>query len=326
MVKKAIFEKRNVLVTGGAGFIGSHVAKALLKRGDEVVIIDNFNSYYDPKLKEDRVKILLGPYNPKIYRVDITDKKALRKVFEENKFDKVCHLAAQAGVRYSMVNPDSYIQSNIVGTHNILEMIREFEIKDLVFASSSSVYGRQEKMPWSESDKVDETINVYAATKKANEEEVYAYHHLYGINAFGLRFFTVYGPWGRPDMAYYMFADKISKGETIDVYNNGKMQRDFTYIDDIVKGVLSALDKVKGYEIINLGNHQPEELEKFIFLIEKYLGKQANKNYLPLQSADFLVNYADNTKAKKILNFESKIDLEEGITRYIQWKKINKKM
>lgn len=310
-----------ILITGGAGFIGSHVAKALLKRGDEVVIVDNFNSYYDPQLKEDRVKNLLGSFNPKIYRVDITDKKALRKVFKENKIDKVCHLAAQAGVRYSMVNPDSYIQSNIIGTHNILEMIREFEIKDLVFASSSSVYGRQEKMPWSESDRVDETINVYAATKKANEEEVYAYHHLYGINAFGLRFFTVYGPWGRPDMAYYMFTDKISKGETIDVYNNGKMQRDFTYIDDIVKGVLSALDKVKGYEIINLGNHKPEELEKFISLIEKYLDKSANKNYLPLQQADFLVNYADNAKAKKILGFESKTDLEEGLEKFVGWYK-----
>ena len=310
-----------ILVTGGAGFIGSYVAKALLERGDEVIIVDNFNSYYDPKLKEDRVKNLLSSFNPKIYRIDIADFEELKKVFTENKFDKICHLAAQAGVRYSLKDPNSYIHTNIVGTHNILELAKEFAVKDFVFASSSSVYGGNEKTPFSEEDSVDKPISIYAATKKANELEAYTHYHLHGLNVFGLRFFTVYGPWGRPDMAYHMFAEKISKGEEIDVYNFGKMQRDFTYIDDIVSGVLSAIDKVKGYEIINLGNHQPVELEKFISLIEENLGQKAKKNYLPMQKTDFLINYADISRAKKILGFEPTTNIEDGLKKFVSWYK-----
>ena len=311
----------NILVTGGAGFIGSHVSKALLERGDQVVIVDNFNSYYSPELKEARVKNLLAGFNLKIYRLDITDKQALKQVFVENNIDRVCHLAAQAGVRYSMTDPDSYIKTNIVGTHNVLELMKEFGVKVLVFASSSSVYGRQETTPWVESMRADQPINVYGASKKSNEEQAYVYHHLFGINAFGLRFFTVYGPWGRPDMAYFLFTEKISNGQSIDVYNHGQMQRDFTYIDDIVAGVVSALDIVAGYEIINLGNHRPEKLETFVALLEKYVGKAATKNYLPMSPADFLINYADITKAKKILNFQPQTNLEQGLQKFVEWYK-----
>lgn len=310
-----------ILVTGGAGFIGSYVAKALLERGDEVVIVDNFNSYYDPQLKEDRVKNLLSSFDIKIYRVDIAHFEDLKKVFTENKFDKVCHLAGQASVRYSLKDPNAYIHANIVGTHNILELCKEFGVKDFVFASSSSVYGSNEKIPFSETDFVDKPISIYGATKKANELEAYTHHHLHGLNVFCLRFFTVYGPWGRPDMAYYIFADKIRKNESMDVYNHGKMKRDFTYVDDIVAGILAALDKVKGYEIINLGNNNPVELESFISLIEKYLGKDAEKNYLPMQQGDFLVNYADIEKAKSILGWQPTTNIEEGLEKFISWYK-----
>ena len=308
-----------ILVTGGAGFIGSHTIKALLDRGDQIVAIDNFNDYYDPTLKEDRINLFLQDYHFKLYRLDISEPEKLRVVFEENRIDKICHLGAQAGVRYSLDRPEVYIKSNILGTHNLLELAREFGINNFIFASSSSVYGGNEKIPFAEIDPVDRPISLYAATKKANELEVYAYHHLFGINAVGLRFFTVYGPWGRPDMAYFKFVDKILSGQTIDVYNNGKMQRDFTYIDDIVAGILATIDYCRGYEIFNLGNNQPVELETLIKVIENNLNKKAEKKYLPLQPGDVVSTYADIEKAKRILNWQPKIKIKDGIEKFIKW-------
>ncbi|MDD2807004.1 MAG: NAD-dependent epimerase/dehydratase family protein [Patescibacteria group bacterium] len=310
-----------ILVTGGAGFIGSHLSKALLDRGDKIVIVDNFNDYYQPSLKEDRLKNLIGG-RAEIFRLDIaTDIDKLRKIFSEHNFDKVVHLAAQAGVRYSLENPSSYIKSNIVGTHNLLELVKEFKIKDFIFASSSSVYSGNKKLPWSEADPVDRPVSVYAATKKANEVEAYVYHHLYGINITGLRFFTVYGPWGRPDMAYFLFTNAIVQGKPINVYNNGKMRRDFTYIDDIVSGAILAIDHCDGYQIFNLGHNSPVELEKFISILEKEIGQVALKNYLPMQRGDFLENYADINLAKTVLGWEPKTDIDLGLEKFVVWYK-----
>lgn len=292
-----------------------------MDRGDKVVIVDNFNSYYDPQLKENRINQFLKNYNPKIYRIDISNFEELRKVFKENKIDKICHLAAQAGVRYSLENPNAYIQSNIIGTHNLLELAKEFKVGDFIFASSSSVYGGNKKLPFSETDQVDQPISLYAATKKANELEAYTYHHLFGINVFGLRFFTVYGPWGRPDMALFLFTKAISENKPINVYNKGEMKRDFTYIDDIVSGVISAIDNVKGYEIFNLGNNDPVDLEDFIKVIEKNLDKKAEKKYLPLQPGDVVATYANIDKAKKVLGFDPKTNIETGIKNFIDWYK-----
>lgn len=308
-----------ILVTGGAGFIGSHVIKALIHQGHKVVCLDNFNSYYDTNLKTARLEKFLLDYDFKVYKADVSNPEELCTVFKENKIDKICHLAAQAGVRYSLEDPDSYIRSNIIGTHNILEAAKDFNVTDIVLASSSSVYSGNEKLPWTETDPVDKPTSLYAATKKANEVEAYTYHHLYNLNIFCLRFFTVYGPWGRPDMAYYLFTKAITAGETIDVYNQGKMRRDFTYIDDIVSGVTASLDKVMGYEILNLGNNNPIELEYFISQIEKNLGQVAKKNYLPMQKADFLENFADTKKAKEFLNWEPKTNIEEGMQKFIFW-------
>jgi UDP-glucuronate 4-epimerase len=310
-----------ILVTGIAGFIGSHVSKTLLKRGDQVIGIDNFNSYYDPKLKEDRIKKFLKGLSPKIYRVSINNQTELKKVFAENKIDKICHLAAQAGVRYSLENPNVYIESNILGTHYLLELAREYNIKDFVFASSSSVYGGNKKIPFSEADPVDQPISLYAATKKANELEAYVYHHLFNLSIIGLRFFNVYGPWGRPDMALFKFVKAILADQPIDVYNYGKMKRDFTYIDDIVSGAVAAIDHCQNYQIINLGNNEPIDLEDFIKTIEENLGKEAQKNYLPLQIGDVVETYADIRKAKKILSWKPKTDINEGIKNFISWYK-----
>ncbi len=304
-----------ILVTGGAGFIGSHLTKKLSERGDEIIIVDNFNDYYDPALKEARIK----DFNCQLYRGDISNKDFLREVFQKSKIDKICHVAAQAGVRYSLENPDVYIQSNIVGTHNLLELAKEFGIKDFIFASSSSVYGNNQKAPFSETDPVDKPISLYAATKKANELQGYTYHHLYGLNFWALRFFTVYGPWGRPDMAYFKFSKMILAHQPIDVYNQGQHRRDFTYVDDIINGVVSAIDNCRGYDIINLGNNQPVELEYFIKVIEDNLGKKAVKNYLPLQPGDVLETYADIDKAQKMLNYNQKTKIEEGIKKFIDW-------
>lgn len=309
---------KTILVTGSAGFIGMHVARALLERGDTVIGIDNFNSYYNPQLKEDRNNILNKYRNYKLYRADIRDKNIINQIFKNEAIDIVCHLAAQAGARYSIEYPGEYMQSNIEGTVNIFEAARTHQTKDIIFASSSSVYGNN-PVPWSENQAVDMPINPYGASKRATELLAHTYHHLYGLNMTMLRYFTVYGPWGRPDMAYFKFADKIAKGEPIDVYNNGEMKRDFTYVDDIVAGTLSAIDNPKAYEIYNLGNHHSEALGKFIQLIEQNLGKEAKKNYLPLQPGDFLENFADIEKARHDLGFEPETTLEEGIKKFVEW-------
>lgn len=310
----------NILLTGVAGFIGSHTAKALSALGYNIIGIDNFNDYYDPQIKEDRVKIFLfGLNNLRIYRGDITDKNFLDNVFSENKIDIICHLAAQAGVRYSLESPETYINTNILGTNNILEMARKHSIKKVVYASSSSVYGGNTKMPFSEGDDVSNSLALYAVSKRTNELQARAYYNLFGINSIGLRFFTVYGPWGRPDMALFKFTEGILKNQAIDVYNNGNHKRDFTYIDDIVSGVVSAINNCFGCEIYNLGNGSPTALSEFICLIEKRLGRPAQKNFLPMQAGDVIETYADISKARNNLNFEPKTRPESGINKFIDW-------
>ena len=311
----------NIIVTGGAGFIGFHVAKALLERGDKVVIVDNFNDYYDVRLKEARIKELRKHNNLDVIKADISDYDAMNNIFKKHKFNKICHLAAQAGVRYSLENPLTYEKSNMLGTMVMLEMARKHNIKDFVFASSSSVYGNNKKIPFSEEDNVDNPVSLYAATKKSNELLAYTYHHLYKINCTGLRFFTVYGEFGRPDMAYFKFTKAILEDKPIDIYNYGKMKRDFTYISDIVQAVLAAIDNPFPYEIINLGNNKPIELSYFIECIEKALGKKAKKNMKPMQPGDVFITYADIRKAEKLLNYKPKVKIEDGIKRFVKWYK-----
>lgn len=311
---------KTILVTGSAGFIGFHVSKALLDRGDNVIGVDNFNEYYDQKLKEDRNNILEQNKSFKLYRTDIKNKEILNQVFKKEKIDVICHLAAQAGTRYSVEHPGEYVQTNIEGTVNIFEAARSCGIKDIIFASSSSVYGNN-PVPWSESQDVSEPITPYGVTKRAIEILGYTYHYLYKLNITALRFFTVYGPWGRPDMAYFKFADKITKGEPIELNNYGKMKRDFTFIDDVVSGTISAIDNPKEYEIYNIGNHNSEELGYFVELIEKYLGKTAQKNMVPAPAGEFLESYADIEKAKKDFGFEPKTPIEEGLKKFIEWYK-----
>src|SRR3989338_6370351 len=267
-----------ILVTGGAGFIGFHASKKLLELGKNVIILDNFNDYYDIRLKEDRVAHL-PKKNLKVYKEDIADFKAIAKIFKKNSISKICHLAAQAGVRYSLTNPFIYERSNVLGTLNLLEAAKQFEIKDFVFASSSSVYGNNKKVPFSEEDNVDNPISFYAATKKSTELIAHTYSHLYGINCTALRFFTVYGPWGRPDMSYYKFTQAITKGKKIPVYNYGKMKRDFTFIEDVVPAIITALDNPFKYEIFNIGNSKPIELNYFIEMLEKAIGTTADKEF-----------------------------------------------
>lgn len=310
-----------VLVTGSAGFIGFHTAKKLLERGDTVIGIDNFNDYYDPKLKEDRNKILEKYKKFKLYRIDFSDYKRLEKVFKKEKINKICHLGAQTGVRFSLTHPFAYEESNVKGMLNLLEMARHYKIKDFIFASSSSVYGNSKKLPFCETDPVDTPISLYAATKKAGELIAYTYHHLYGLNCTGLRFFTVYGPWGRPDMALFKFTRLIAQNKPIEIYNKGKHSRDFTYIDDIIAGVVSALDKSYPYEIINLGNNKPIDLLYFVSLIEKAFNKKATKKMLSLQAGDVEKTYADIRKAKKLLGFNPKTKIESGVTKFIDWYK-----
>jgi UDP-glucuronate 4-epimerase len=311
-----------ILVTGSAGFVGSNVAKALLERGDEVIGVDNFNDYYDVSLKEYRTKELKKYDGYKLYRIDIEDEEELEKVFKENKIDKVCHLAAQAGVRYSIENPYVYGTTNVAGFVNMIHLSKEAGIKHFVYASSSSVYGNNDKIPYSEEDAVENPISLYAATKRANELIAYTYNHLYKMNTIGLRFFTVYGPAGRPDMAYFKFANRMAKGEEIDVYNYGKdMKRDFTYIDDIVDGVLRSIDCDYGYEIFNLGKGDPDELGIFIETLEKHMGIKAKKNLLPMQPGDVMITYADTTKTEKMLGYKPTITLDEGLKKFAQWYK-----
>ena len=326
-----------VLVTGAAGFIGLHVARLLLERGDEVVGLDNLNDYYDPRLKLARLECLAPYANFRFVRVDIADAAALEKLFATEHFERVIHLAAQAGVRYSLSNPQAYIQSNLVGFANILEGCRHHGIKHLVYASSSSVYGSNTRMPFSVHDEVNHPISLYAATKKSNELMAHSYSHLFGLPTTGLRYFTVYGPWGRPDMSPWLFTSAILEGRSIDVFNHGKMQRDFTYVDDIAEGTIRAMDRIATpstcfdsstpdpassfapYRLYNIGNHQPVELMTFIETIERALGREAKKNFLPMQDGDVLATYADVDDLRRDVGFEPKTSLAEGIARWVAW-------
>lgn len=307
-----------ILITGGAGFIGCHVAQKLIKRGDKVVLIDNFNDYYDPKLKKDRVKVLLKGLKYKLYKGDIRDLKLLDKIFKKEKIDKVIHLAGMAGVRSSLDDPFLYEDVNVRGTINLLELAVKYKIKNFVFASSSSVYGNNKKTPFSESDPVDTPISPYAATKKADELFAHIYSHIYKLPVTGLRYFTVYGPWGRPDMAYFLFADAISKGKPIKVFNYGKMTRNFTYIDDIVSGTIKVLDTVRKYEIMNIGGDREDTLLKFIEVIEKNMGKIAKKRMLPIQPGDVYQTVADIRKLRK-LGWKPTTRIEEGLKEFVEW-------
>lgn len=307
-----------ILITGGAGFIGSAVAKKLMDRGDQAVIIDNFNDYYDPKLKEDRIKIFLKGYKFKLYRGDIRDLKLLEKIFKNEKIDKIVHLAAMAGVRYSIENPFVYADVNVMGSLNLLELAAKHKIKNFVFASSSSVYGNNKKLPFTESDSVDQPIAMYAATKKADELMAHVYSHLYGMNITALRFFTVYGPWGRPDMALFKFTKNIFSGKEIEVYNRGNMARNFTYIDDIVSGTIMVLDKCKGYNIMNIGGDRSEKLTRYIEVIEENVGKKAKKKMMPMQPGDVPVTFADIRKLKK-LGWKPTTRIEKGIKNFVEW-------
>lgn len=310
-----------VLVTGCAGFIGMHVAKILLNRGDQVIGIDNLNNYYDPTLKLARLEQLKPYTNFHFIKGDIADRTLIEDLFAAEKPDQVINLAAQAGVRYSLENPHAYIQSNIVGFANILEGCRHHDVKHLVYASSSSVYGGNTKMPFSVGDKVDNPVSLYAATKKANELMAHTYSHLYNLPTTGLRYFTVYGPWGRPDMSPWLFTSAILEDRPIKVFNHGKMQRDFTYIDDIAQGTIHAMDRSldKHYKIYNIGSHQPIELMTFIKTIEDALNKEANKCFLPMQSGDVVATYADVEDLKQDVGFTPSTTLEEGIKNWTNW-------
>ena len=317
---------RKVLITGAAGFIGFHLAKHLLEMGAAVCGFDNLNDYYDVRLKECRLEILRGFPKFSFVRGDLADAAAAEAAFASFAPDIVVNLAAQAGVRYSIDHPRSYIDSNIIGFFNVLEACRHHEGLHLLFASSSSVYGNQQKTPFSTADPVDRPISLYAATKKSDELMAYTYSHLYGIPATGLRFFTVYGPYGRPDMAYFKFADKIRRGEAIQIYNHGDMYRDFTYVDDIVTGIEHMLmnppvPDAAGdrYKIYNIGNHKPEQLMHFIEVLEAALGKRAEKEFLPMQPGDVYQTYADVSDLARDFAFQPKTRIEEGLARFADW-------
>lgn len=313
-------DRKIYLVTGCAGFIGFHLTKKLLANCNKVVGIDNLNDYYDPRLKLDRLKQLKDK-NFVFEKEDISNSENLFKIFGKYQPEVVCHLAAQAGVRYSLEKPLEYERSNILGFLNILEAMRKYEVKNLVYASSSSVYGGINKETLQEDIKIDKPLSLYAATKAANELYAHVYHHLFGLNCIGLRFFTVYGPWGRPDMAAIKFARAITEDKKIEIYNYGKMKRDFTYVDDIVDGIIAAANKVEtiGWGIYNLGNSRPVELMKLVELLEKYLGKIAIKEFLPLQPGDMLSTCADINRAKKDLGYSPNVTIEEGIARFVEW-------
>lgn len=324
----ALDTNKKILVTGAAGFIGFHLSKSLLEKGVEVVGYDNINDYYDVNLKYARLAILEKFEKFTFVKGDLADKTAVDKLFQNNKFDIVVNLAAQAGVRYSIENPQAYIDSNVIGFFNILEACRNNPVEHLLYASSSSVYGNQQKTPFSTDDDVNKPISLYAATKKSNELMAYTYSHLYKIPSTGLRFFTVYGPYGRPDMAYFSFTQKIMKGETIKIFNNGDMYRDFTYVDDIVRGVENMLcnppeadkngDRATVY---NIGNNSPEKLMYFIETLEKALGKTAEKEFLPMQLGDVYQTYADVDPLIEKFGFKPSTTIEEGLSKFVQWYK-----
>ena len=312
---------KTYLVTGAAGFIGFHVSLALLERGGRVVGLDNLNDYYDVSLKKARLALLEDRQKFVFYREDLANMEGLNRVFAENRIQVVCNMAAQAGVRYSLINPFAYQSSNMEGFLNIIHLAQEHKVENFVYASSSSVYGNNKKIPFSVQDRVDNPISLYAATKKANELVAHTYSHLYGLPCSGLRLFTVYGPWGRPDMALFIFTDAIIKGQPIEVYNFGKMRRDFTYIDDIVQGVLASMDRPVPYAIYNLGNSRAVDLLYFIECIEKELGKKAEKKMLPMQPGDVVETYADISESERDLGFQPATGIEEGIARFISWYK-----
>ena len=317
-----------ILLTGAAGFIGAAVAERLLARGDEVLGLDNLNAYYPVSLKESRLARLTPHPNFRFVRMDVADRVAMPDLFQTEKFDRVIHLAAQAGVRYSLQNPLAYIDSNLLGFANILEGCRHNQVQHLVYASSSSVYGGNSKMPFAEHDNVDHPVSLYAATKKANELMAHTYSHLYCLPTTGLRFFTVYGPWGRPDMAPMLFTLAILQGRAIDVYNHGQMQRDFTYIDDIVEGVVRTLDRPATperatsqapYRVFNIGNSDPVPLLDFIGCIETALGQSAEKRLLPMQPGDVPATYASTDTLKQWISFAPNTPLQTGIDRFVAW-------
>ena len=326
-----------VLVTGAAGFIGMHVAERLLAAGIEVVGTDNLNDYYDPSLKTARLARLEGAPGFSFRRLDVADRPGMAALFEAGRFDRVVHLAAQAGVRYSLRNPHAYADSNLVGFVNVLEGCRHTGVGHLVYASSSSVYGGNLKMPFSEHDPVGHPVSLYAATKRANELMAHTYSHLFGLPTTGLRFFTVYGPWGRPDMAAFLFVDAILSGRPIDVFNHGDMRRDFTYVDDIVEGVVRLLDRPPQgdpgfdpmhpdparsrapYRLFNIGNSAPERLLDFIGAIEEALGTTATKRFLPLQDGDVPATSADTSELEELVGFKPRTDVREGVRRFVDW-------
>ena len=310
-----------ILVTGAAGFIGSYVCQALYARGEKVIGLDNFNNYYDPQLKRDRVKAVCP--DVEIFEIDLTDHKKIDALFASQKPTQVIHLAAQAGVRYSISNPRAYADSNLTGFTHILEACRHHAVKHLVYASSSSVYGGNAKPPFSEDQSVNQPLSFYAATKAANELMAHTYSHLYQLPCTGLRFFTVYGAWGRPDMAPLLFSRAVLAGRSIDVFNYGKMRRDFTHIDDIVAGVLGALSvpsqETPPHRVFNLGNHTPVELEQFIAVIEQAAGHKVEKNYKELQPGDMVETMADTSRAKAAFGFEPHITIEQGLPEVVAW-------
>ena len=325
------------LVTGAAGFIGSHVSQRLLARGDSVVGLDNLNDYYEVSLKEARLARLQGQPGFRFVKLDVADREALARLFAEEKFDKVIHLAAQAGVRYSLVNPQAYIDANLVGFTNILEGCRHNQVQHLVYASSSSVYGSNVVQPFSEHHSVDHPVSLYAATKKANELMAHTYSHLFNLPTTGLRFFTVYGPWGRPDMALFLFTKAILEDRPIDIYNHGNMIRDFTYVDDIVEGVLRVADATPAanpdydrvaadpaasyapYRVFNIGNNNPVKLMEFVEAIEAAVGKTAKKNLMDIQPGDVPSTYADVSALESAVGFKPKTPVTEGIRRFVAW-------
>jgi UDP-glucuronate 4-epimerase len=326
-----------ILVTGAAGFIGFHLAKALLDRGDEVVGLDNLNDYYDVSLKQARLARLKGRSGFRFVKLDLAEREGMADLFRRERFDRVVNLAAQAGVRYSLINPHAYVDSNMVGFMNVLEGCRHNEVEHLVYASSSSVYGANTRMPFSVHHNVDHPVSLYAASKKANELMAHTYAHLYRLPVTGLRFFTVYGPWGRPDMALFLFTRAILAGEPIDVFNHGRMRRDFTYVDDIVEGVVRTLDHTARphpewsgdapdpgtsnapYRLYNIGNNNPVELMQLIETLEKILGKKAEKILLPMQPGDVPATYADVEALSNDVGFSPSTPIEEGARRFIAW-------
>ncbi len=323
------------LVTGAAGFIGMYTVRRLLELGHHVVGIDNLNDYYEVQLKLDRLKIINSYPAFQFYEINLEDDAAIKSIFKEHSFERVIHLGAQAGVRYSLINPSAYAQSNLVGMLNILEGCRHNSVGHLIYASSSSVYGCNSKMPFSTQDRVDHPVSLYAATKKSNELMAHSYSHLYQLPTTGLRFFTVYGPWGRPDMAPFLFTNAIAKGEKIKVFNHGKMKRDFTYIDDIVEGIVRIQDKVPQsdenwpesdysssfapYKIYNIGNNQPVALLDFIQAIENALGKEADKELLPMQAGDVPATYADIDDLQSDIGFSPATSIDDGMSKFVGW-------